>query len=160
MPDNPTTPGHDAAPGAHNRIVLAGRLKSRANGIVQIEVIDGLTVDLSEDDCTVVHETTDAVTHRAMVAIELKGDKPVTAVFQPHFYRVLAGARALPFVFRPGRVGSPRDFAAALGAARPADGGGGSVHHFTSMLTNTWFGTEKDGSKPDSADEPGEIVLN
>jgi hypothetical protein len=157
MTKKPHNAGNEEDGKLPQRMLLSGRLKHRGQGIVQIELIQGLTMDISEDDCNLVQETTDAVTQRAVVLIELKGDKPITAVFQPHFYRVLASAPTVPFVFRPPRGMTSHEFAAVM--ARPV-GGGGGADHTTDMLTNSWIGTQKDGSKPDSADEPGEIVLN
>lgn len=152
------THGHDQ-PNAPRRMVLAGRLKKREQGVVQIDLADGLTVDVSEDDCELVQETTDAVTMRSIVAITLKGDKPITATFQPHLYRVLAQARATPFSF--GRVAempaAQFDWPAIIATA---PGGGGGPHHTTAMMSTTWMGTtQQDGTKGDSAGEPDEIFL-
>lgn len=148
-------------PSASAPTVLRGRLQRRANGIIQIELTDGLTVDLSEDDCDGITETTDPASQRAMVAVQLKGAKPITAVFQPHFYRVLANSSSLPFVFRDTAGLHPREFMSALVAAQPVGvgGGGGSYDHDTAMMSTTWYGTERDGTKPDSAGEPGTIYL-
>jgi hypothetical protein len=148
-----------AATDQPNRMLLAGRLLKRANGMVQIDLTDGLVIDVSEDDCKLIEETTDPVSKRAIVALELNGDKPITATFQPHFYRVLATSKAIPYVFRGTHGIEPRQLSHALARAISVGGGGGGADHTTNMMTSTWFGTENDGQKPDDASEPGDIYL-
>jgi hypothetical protein len=144
--------------GDTQRIILAGRLNRREKGVVSIELTDGVTIDVMEADCKSINEVTDPVSLRAVVTIELKGDNPITATFQPHFYRVLSSSRALPFVFHTAGGMTPKSLATAL-LSNDGNGNGG-YDHDTTLLTNTWFGTERDGTKPDDASEPGEEVLN
>jgi hypothetical protein len=140
-------------------MILAGRLIKREKGVVQIELTDGVVIDVMEADCRSVAEATDPVTLRAVVTLELTGQKPITATLQPHFYRVLSSSRALPFVFHHAGGMSPPSLAKAL-LQEQGNGGDGGVDHMTTMLTNTWFGLEQDGIKPDTAGEPGEETLN
>jgi hypothetical protein len=144
------------------QLALAGRLLQRERGRIRLELIDGLTLDIAEDDCVRVQEKTDPTTLRPLVMVELRGEQPISAAFQPHLYRVLADAAAVPFVFGGSAGVSPEDFALAVAQARaaPIGGGGGTPHHTTAMMCTTWMGTtQKDGSKGDSAGEPDEIFL-
>lgn len=140
-----------------NRIVLKGRVKKREKHAVEIELVNGLIVDIETDDYTVIEETTDPVTVRPTITVELHGKRPITVTFQPHLYRVLAGARTVPFVFS----GVSGDLAGGsiLGLAYigRAAGGGGGTDHGTRVMCTTWWGTrQEDGTKADSPGEPDE----
>jgi hypothetical protein len=145
-------------PSEARRMVLAGRIKKREKNAVQIELVDGLTVDVMNDDYTIIEETTDPVTLRPTITLELKGQKPITATFQPHLYRVLASAPTKPFVFGGGSRGG----VVAMGVMAAVNTGGGSTpDHDTRMMSRTWIGTtQEDGTKGDLPSEPDEIVLN
>lgn len=154
-------PEYDAGEGdSSSRIVLSGRVKKRQEDVIQIELVDGMTIDVPTDDCTVVEETTDPVTVRPTVTVELHGKKPITATFQPHLFRVLAAARTVPFVFS-GIRDAAGDSVLAIAYLGRAAGGGGGTDHDTRMMSRTWIGTtQEDGTKSDGPLEPDEIILN
>jgi hypothetical protein len=144
-------------------IVFAGRVKKRAQGVFQLELVDGLTVDVREEDCDSVDEATDPITLRPTVTVRLKGDKPITATVQPHFFRVLSASGQVPFVFTGAKSLPAGDFVLGLAyvsTRAPGGGGGGTPHHQTTMYCTNWLGmTQEDGTKGDSAGEPDEIYL-
>ena len=143
-------------------IVLAGRVKKRAQGVFQLELVDGVTVDLRENDCDSVEEATDPITLRPTVTVRLKGDKPITATVQPHFFRVLSAAGQVPFVFTGAKALPAGDFVLGLAyvSARAPGGGGGTPDHQTTVYCTNWLGiTQEDGKKGDSAGESDEIYL-
>jgi hypothetical protein len=161
MPETPENTYDRDRPDETRQLVLAGRLKKRGNGVCQLELVDGLTVDLLEEDCEHIEEQTDPVTLRATVRVRLKGSKPITATLQPHLYRVLAEARTMPFVFSGAAAIPPTDSVLGIAYLSSAPGGGGgATHHNTRMLCTNWMGTtQEDGTKGDSANEPDEIHL-
>jgi hypothetical protein len=148
--------------GAKTPIVLAGRIKREDAEHFQLELVDGLTVDLRRDDCATVTEVVDPITMRPTVRVELHGDKPLTTTVQPHVLRALSSAGQVPFVFT-GTKGLP-DGGFVLGLAyvsadRPG-GGGGLPDHDTTVHCTSWLGTtQQDGTKGDSSSEPGDIYL-
>jgi hypothetical protein len=152
--------GEPSAGDQSQRIVFKGRLKKREKGVCQIELLDGLVVDLLEEDCEKIEESTDPVTLRAVVTVHLKGDKPITATVQPHLYRVLSNAQNVPFVFRGVANASPQDYVLGYAYVRAGGGGGSGSTHNTKMMCTNWMGTtQEDGNKPDDAGEPDEIFL-
>lgn len=113
-----------------------------------------------EKDAVSIEEKTDPVTLRPIVMF-LKGEKPISATFQPHLFRVIAEAEALPFAFGWAR-GVPADQFYVSGiyaqVQQPDDT---PQTHITRMLTKTWWGgTKEDGTKLDDPLEPDEIVIN
>ncbi len=135
-------PGDEAtagqAHGGSRRMVLTGRLAKRENGVCQIELVEGLTVDIPEEDCSHIEEKTDPTTLRSVVMVELREDKPITATFQPHLYRVLSQAGSMPFAFGGQAQVPPEAFAVPSIMARPVGGGlGGGFGGFQDSIGET-----------------------
>lgn len=153
--------GGGQSTGQSEPIVFTGRLRRREKGICQLELVDGLVVDLDEADCASIKESTDPVTKRAVVTIQVKGDKPISATVQPHLYRVLSRAPSVPLVFRGVKNAAPEDFVLGYAYVKAGGGGGGGGGtHSTKMLCTNWMGTtQEDGTKPDDPGEPDEIYL-
>jgi hypothetical protein len=154
----------DASGGAPTQqpIVFAGRVKKREKGVFQLELVDGLTVDIDEEDCESVKEASDPISLRPTVTVQLKGNKAITARVQPHFFRVLSAAGQVPFVFTGAKALPAGDFILGLtyvSAARPT-GGGGTPDHETTVHCTNWLGiTQEDGKKGDDKNESGDIYL-
>lgn len=144
---------------------LAGKLIGRQGGVIQIDLVDGMTVSVMEDDCKVAQETTDPVTKRAMVMLEITGNKPISATFQPHLFQVLAHSGAVPFAFAGAAEQAPDQFDMTGSIERtfgPEDVGGfgGGIHGYQETLgecasrSQSWTGGwSNDDRKLDRKDD-------
>lgn len=144
-----------------NPVVIAGRLIKRGDGHYQIELVNGVMIDIPDDDCASIEESIDPITLRPTVTVTLKADKAVRATIQPHVFRVLSAANKVPFVFSGVKDLPEGDFILGLAyvsAARPV--GGGGADHNTKVNCTNWMGvTQEDGTKGDGSNEPDEIFL-